>query len=100
MELKYINQGWKLTVEMPPRVDTGNISEVQSALQSVLDKNGGVTDLVLDCSVLTYISSVGLRLLLSLRKTYQKMVLTKVNQEIFDILDMTGFSSILDIERA
>ena len=100
MELKFINQGWKLTVEMPARVDTGNIAEVQAALHDVLDKNGGVTDLFLDCTNLTYISSVGLRLLLSLRKTYQKMVLTKVSQEVFDILEMTGFSTIMEIERA
>ena len=60
-----------------------------------------VTDLVFDLANLTYISSAGLRVLLSAQKAMNKkgtMVLRNVKPEIMEIFEITGFSSILTIE--
>ena len=100
MELSFSCNDGKLTIKMPLRVDTGNITEVKEAIDKVLAKVTDFDDLILDCENLTYISSVGLRLMLTLRKSHSNFLLTKVNQTVFEIFDMTGFASILDIERA
>ena len=86
----------KLFVE--GRVDTVTAKEFEDAAKSDLD---GVQELVLDLSKLDYISSAGLRVLLSLQKTMNKqgsMKLTGVNETVNDIFEVTGFSDILTIE--
>ena len=58
-------------------------------------------DLVLDMNGLEYISSAGLRVLLSAQKKMQKIGSMKVKNvcaEIMEIFEMTGFADILDIE--
>lgn len=61
----------------------------------------GVTNLILDLQGLEYISSAGLRVLLSAQKKMQKigsMKLCGVREAVMEVLDMTGFSDILTIE--
>ena len=58
-------------------------------------------ELVLDFSALDYISSAGLRVLLSAQKTMSKqgsMKLTGVNESVMEVFEITGFSGILTIE--
>lgn len=100
MKLEYSRNDGKLVIKMPTRVDTANITEVKEAIDQVLGEVSDFDDFILDCEDLTYISSVGLRLVLTLRKTHPSFLLTKVNQTVYEIFDMTGFASILDIERA
>ena len=63
---------------------------------------GGVTELIIDLAELTYISSAGLRVLLSAQKVMNKqgnMIIRNVNQDIMDIFEVTGFVDILNIEE-
>ena len=65
------------------------------------DSLDGITDLTIDMDSITYISSAGLRLLLSTQKTMKKqgvMRLINVRPEIMEIFEITGFSEILNIE--
>ena len=59
-------------------------------------------ELILECAKLDYVSSAGLRLLLAthnmIKNTGGIMLLRDVNKGIKDVLDMTGFSSILHVE--
>ena len=62
-------------------------------------------DLEIDCSELTYMSSSGLRILQSTMRTVVRslggqMKLTHVNDDIYDILKMTGFTRHITVERA
>jgi len=60
-----------------------------------------VTTLVIDMTALDYISSAGLRVLLSAQKTMNKqgeMKVVHVNETIMEIFEVTGFSDILTIE--
>ena len=80
------------------RLDTVTAPDLEKDLKESLD---GVSDLVLDFANLEYISSAGLRVLLSAQKTMAKqgeMKVIHVNETIMEIFEVTGFSDILTIE--
>lgn len=82
------------------RIDTTTAPELEKELKSSLD---GVTALTLDMKDLLYISSAGLRVLLSAQKIMNKqgkMTVCNVNETVMEIFEVTGFSDILDIEGA
>lgn len=90
--------GTKLYAEVIGRIDTVTVSEAESILKEDIDK---VTELVLDFKGLDYISSAGLRLLLSLQKTMNRqgsMKIRNANDTVNEIFEVTGFSEILTIE--
>ena len=98
MTMKQKKDGGKLTVELEGRLDTTTAPELEDALRASLD---GVSELELDLKELVYISSAGLRVLLSAQKTMNKqgeMKLTHVNESIMEIFEVTGFTDILTIE--
>ena len=87
-----------LTVVLTGRLDTTTAPELEKELKENLD---GVTALVIDMAALEYISSAGLRVLLSAQKIMGKqgeMKVTHVNETIMEIFEVTGFSEILTIE--
>ena len=80
------------------RLDTVTAPELEKDLKETLP---GVTELELDFEKLEYISSAGLRVLLSAQKTMAKqgsMKVTHVDGPIMEIFEVTGFSDILTIE--
>lgn len=87
-----------LTVALEGRLDTTTAPELEAALQSSIE---GVTDLTFDLEKLDYISSAGLRVLLSAQKTMNRQGSMKVlhaNEIILEIFEITGFTDILTIE--
>ena len=80
------------------RLDTVTAPEMENAVKGVLP---GITELTLDFAKLEYISSAGLRVLLSAQKAMNpqgKMTVVNVNATIMEIFEITGFSDILTIE--
>ena len=90
--------GTELSVVLTGRLDTTTAPELESVIKSSLDD---VTTLNIDMEALEYISSAGLRVLLSAQKIMNKqgeMKVTHVNETIMEIFEVTGFSDILNIE--
>lgn len=90
--------GDKLVIEVGGRLDTTTAPQLDSEIKASVD---GVTDLVIDLSGMEYISSAGLRVLLSAQKTMNKqgnMVVKGVNETIMEIFEVTGFVDLLNIE--
>ncbi|MBQ5991779.1 MAG: STAS domain-containing protein [Clostridia bacterium] len=88
----------KLTIALEGRLDTVTAPELEAALADALE---GVEELTFDFEKLDYISSAGLRVLLSAQKTMNRQGFMKVlhaNEMIREIFDVTGFSDILTIE--
>lgn len=87
----------KTTLRIIGRLDT----TTAPALDGIINKDvEGTEELVLDMSGLEYISSAGLRVLLSAQKKMQKngsMKLTGVCEGVMEVLEMTGFADILEI---
>ena len=91
-------EGTALQVTLTGRLDTTTAPQLESELKSSLD---GVTSLVMDFEKLEYISSAGLRVLLSAQKIMNKqgsMKIIHVSDVINEIFEVTGFSDILNIE--
>ena len=91
-------EGKDLTVALTGRLDTVTAPELESELAASLDD---VENLVIDMTDLEYISSAGLRVLLTAQKTMNQkgsMKLTNVNETVMEIFDVTGFVDILTIE--
>ena len=92
--------GSALTLAVEGRLDTATSPDLEAIIKSELD---GVDSLVFDLSKLEYISSAGLRILLSAQKTMNRQGTMKVtgtasNEIVTEIFDVTGFSDILTIE--
>lgn len=80
------------------RLDTVTAPDLEKTIQEILP---GLTTLVLDLEKLDYISSAGLRVLLSAQKAMNaqgSMKVCHVNETVMEIFDVTGFSDILTIE--
>lgn len=87
-----------LTFALDGRLDTITAPQLETDIKSSID---GVVSLILDFEKLEYISSAGLRVLLSAQKIMNvqgEMKITHVCQAVMDILDVTGFSDVLTIE--
>ena len=94
---KQIN-GDEATVILEGRLDTTTAPQLENELKSFMES---VTSLVFDFEKLEYISSVGLRVLLTAQKFMSKkgsMKLIHVREDVNEIFDVTGFSDILTIE--
>jgi len=98
MELIKTQQNGELNIALKGRLDTTTAPQLEGELRGALD---GVTTLVFDLKDLAYISSAGLRVLLSAQKTMNRqgdMILRNVNSDIMEIFEVTGFVDILNIE--
>ena len=87
-----------LTIALEGRLDTSTSPDLEKELQACLD---GITELILDFDKLQYISSAGLRVILSAQKQMNKqgtMVIRHVNDTIQEVFEITGFTDILTIE--
>lgn len=97
MTITNAKNGNALCVAIEGRLDTTTAPKLEASLKETLE---GVTDLTLDFAKLEYISSAGLRVLLSTQKIMSKagsMTVKNVNAEINEIFEITGFSDILTI---
>ncbi len=98
MNVNKIKDAGKLTAVIEGRVDTTTAPELEKSLKEDME---GCTELILDFKDVEYISSAGLRVLLSAQKIMSKqgeMTLINVNSDIMEIFEVTGFSDILTIK--
>ena len=98
MTINKTQNGNELTIALEGRLDTATSPQLEAELKGSLD---GIAALTFDFQKLEYISSAGLRVLLSAQKTMNGrggMKVTNVNDTIMEIFEVTGFTDILTIE--
>ena len=98
MNINKTPEGEKLTVSIEGRLDTTTSPQLEKELSTSYE---GVKELILDISALDYISSAGLRVLLSAQKVMSKqgsMTVKGASPDIMEIFEVTGFVDILNIE--
>ena len=98
MTITKTQNGTALTIALEGRLDTMTAPELEKELKASLD---GIESLELDFGKLDYISSAGLRVLLSAHKTMSGrsgMKITHVNEIVREVFDVTGFTDILTVE--
>ena len=98
MEILKKQNGTMLDVALSGRLDTTTAPQLEAEMKASLE---GITELCFDFEKLEYVSSAGLRVLLSCQKTMKKqgkMKLRHVCEEIMEVFEITGFTDILTIE--
>ena len=98
MKIDNKKDGNSLLINLEGRLDTNTFQD----LEKVTDNIDGIKKLTFDFEKLDYISSAGLRVLLTCQKKMNNisgtMTIKNVKEEIQEVFDMTGFSDILTIE--
>jgi anti-sigma B factor antagonist len=96
MRLNFNIDSNNLNISIDGRLDTITAPEFENFLKSNLV---GVNKVMIDCKNLIYISSAGLRVLLSLNKKMNNFLkLVNVQEAVMEVLEVTGFVDILEIE--
>lgn len=88
-----------LTISLNGRITSSNAAEVENKINEIRATAKGLT-IVIDAKNLEYISSAGLRILLRLRKEEANLKMINVSSEVYDILDMTGFTEMITVQKA
>lgn len=98
MKIRKTVIGDSMVIALQGRLETTTAPELETVIKSELE---GITSLTFDFAELDYISSAGLRVLLSAQKIMNKqgkMKVTGANEIVNEIFDITGFSELLTIE--
>ena len=88
-----------VTFALKGRIDSLNAPEMERQLMEQLAGRADAP-VEIDASELQYISSAGLRVLLRVKKTNPDMTITGVNSDVYEVLDMTGFTELMTVEKA
>lgn len=100
MNATITNNADKTLVTLNGRLDTTNVQDFEKQIVGLYDP--AILNIEMDCADFTYISSSGLRILLTLQKSMMArggtLVLLNMRDEIKEVFDMTGFSAIFTIK--
>ena len=100
MEIKVEKQNTIVTVYLKGRLDTLAAQEVSKQLESLNEEASGT--IIMDCTEMTYISSSGLRIFLTLRKAAAekggKVIVRGISNDIRSVFMMTGFLNLFEIQ--
>lgn len=99
MNLSIERAGEGVIIHFNGRLDAVSSPQVEEELNAQLAGQDEIRELVWDADGMTYISSTGLRVLLGLKKKYPQLRITEVSNDVYNILNMTGFTEIIPIER-
>ncbi len=96
MKIDFNKNGENLSIALDGRLDTITSSELESFIQ---DNIAGVSSIEINCENLSYVSSAGLRVLLSAHKKMAGLLtLTNVCELVMEVFEITGFVDVLNIE--
>ena len=97
--MKTYEENGSLVISLAGRIDSTNAAAFEQELTDAVSGRGEMEP-VLDAAELEYISSAGLRVLMRLRKSLgRELTVRNVSQEVYEIFDVTGFTSLLNVER-
>jgi len=88
-----------LIVQIQGKIDSNSAPGFEKELFDVVSKNPDL-ETVLDAGKLEYISSAGLRVLMKLRKQHDKLVMINVSRDVYEIMEVTGFTELFTIRKA
>ena len=88
-----------LVIALNGHIDSSNAADVEKEINQLRDENT-FENVYLDAENLEYIASAGLRIILRLRKNYSELKIMNVHPDVYEILDMTGFTEMIDVEKA
>ena len=90
----------QVTLFLSGHIDSGNAAAVEQEVQQIITEDAKTLPVLIDAQDLQYISSAGLRIILRLRKTNANIHIINACPEVYEILDMTGFTQMMQIDKA
>lgn len=99
MTTTFRTNGGDVTISFDGRLDTATSAETNAKINRELEKIGTIDSLTCNASRLVYISSSGLRILLTLAKRYKGFRVIDVQPQVYAVLETTGFTKIMTVER-
>ena len=100
MEVNITRDSEEVTVRLTGRLDTPGAQEIAPQVNELLEDTGKTV--ILDCTDMTYISSSGLRIFLTLRKAAAdkggKIIVRNIGNDIRNVFMMTGFLNLFEIQ--
>ena len=88
-----------LTISLHGHIDSANAPAVEQEINDIRAGNPAES-VTVDCEDLQYISSAGLRVILRLKKAVEDTKLVNVSNDVYEVLEMTGFTEMMDISKA
>lgn len=99
MEVSYQIENEKLVIAIAGQVDSATAPQMEEKMRGIL-KDHPKNSIVLDLDKLDYTTSAGLRVILRLKQDVDDTRIVNAHPELYDILDMTGFTELMDVEKA
>lgn len=99
MEVSYQIENEKLVIAIAGQVDSATAPQMEEKMRGIL-KDHPKNSIVLDLDKLDYTTSAGLRVILRLKQDVDDTRIVNAHPEVYDILDMTGFTELMDVEKA
>ena len=88
-----------LYLELNGRIDSSNAEQAEALINAIKEAHPDLQS-ILDAENLEYLSSAGLRVVLRMRKNAADLKIINVSSEVYEILDMTGFTDMITVEKA
>lgn len=89
----------KINISISGKIDSANAPTIEKEIWENVDF-ANCSSITVDAEGLTMISSAGLRIILKLRKLCSELRITEVNSDVYEVLDMTGFTEMMRVEKA
>ncbi len=99
IQLTHRKENDALVIALNGAIDSGNAGQAEQEIQAILAENPAQS-LQIDCVDLQYCSSAGLRIILALKHQIDDTHLINVSSALYEILEMTGFTEIMDVKKA
>lgn len=96
--MNYQIKDQRIVIVLPDSLSSANSEAFQDECNHALEGKG-IEEIVLDASHNRYISSAGLRVILFLTKRYSKVSIKDVDLSVYDVLEMTGFTKLVEVHR-
>lgn len=100
MEIQKTYNDGVLTIAISGRVDAAEAAKLQKELLEITGSHDDAESLVIDATAMSFISSMGLRVFLTLKKNHENMKIVGANPDVYNVFKITGFHKIITIEKA
>lgn len=98
-QVSYKKESDTLIICLSGKIDSGNSHKIENQVREIIEQEHP-DRIILDFESLVYITSAGLRIMLRLKQIINNTSVINVSSEVFEILDMTGFTILMDISKA
>ena len=99
MNVSYKTENNKLVIAITGQVDSTNAPEMEDKIRAIVAEHPS-DSIVLDLDKLEYTTSAGLRVILRLKQDVDDTCIVNAHPEVYDILDMTGFTDMMEVQKA